>query len=368
MKRHLWLGMASLFLAACIGCATPAAPEAALPTDALPAESEPTPMEICISVAVDSPTEVPTPSPTPEPQGEPGVVMADGVGIIYALLSRGATVAVSGEQDEYYTATADGINVLVEKRLIRLESAAEYETWTGYAKSRAPVYASYQLTGEAIASLKSNTKVTVLEDLGDCYLIEWEGTLGYASVDRINKKKATGGGGGGDGGGSDGGDIHLSQRRQGGRFTRLGIRSEAAAAPQNGTVLADQTEAYIGCVGREDTVLVVDRDETYYHVLFDGKTGLIPKYLVRLESDEPYVSWQGYAESKAPFYGDYRMKGEAEQLKRNTVVTVLADLESCYQVEVDGKLGYIPKEEVSEEKVKKSTGGGSGGEWTEPVL
>lgn len=371
MKRMVWLMTAILLLAACIGCGeTSAAPEAA-PT----AEPDATPMQVSVSVGVttptDEPTEEPTPSPTPEPQGEPGVPYADGVGIVYTYLARGAAVEVTGEQDAYYILTIDGVRVLVEKRLIRLESAAEYEAWEGYAKSGTPVYASYHLAGEEIASLKGNARVTVREDLGGCYLIEWEETLGYASADRISKKKHGGGGGGG-GSGADGGDIQLSWKRQGSGIVRLGVRleSETAFAPQKGIVLADQTEAYLGFVNRDGEVLVIDEDETHYHVSVDGVTGLVPKPLIRLASDEPYAPWDGYAENKAPFYDNYRMGGEAEALKRNTEVRVLADLGSCYLVEVDGKLGYMPQDQVSLEKVKAPAGGGGGGgdEWTAPVL
>lgn len=79
-----------------------------------------------------------------------------------------------------------------------------------------------------------------------------------------------------------------------------------------------------------------------------------------------YEPWTGYAVSKARLFDDWRLCGPATTLDKNTEVRVLDDLGGCYLAEAGGTTGYLASDEVQTERIRSS--GGSGGEWTEPVL
>ena len=329
-----------------------------------------------------TPTPVPTPTATPEPKGEPGYARSDGVGLIYAFLNRGDVVEVVAEDGDYYVVSLDGLEVLVEKRLVAMLIAGEYETWTGYARNKAPVYADFHMIGEIVQELKTNATVIVLADLGNCYLVILENeSVGYIPSNSVSKSKISGDGGdggGGGGGGSDGGDIVLGAF--GGRFSavRLGTSTDSSEEfiPGQATVLMDQTEAYIRFLSKDEAVKVIDANESYYVVLESGTVLSVVKFLLRLESEHKYEPWNGYARSQAPLYTTFWLEGDAIKLKKNKELVVLEDLGYCYLVEVDGSFGFVPIDQVSVDK-QKSEGenggndggnGGGGGEWTEPVL
>lgn len=350
----------SLVLVGCSGAALPAGTPEPTPTPVLTPEPTPTPV----------PTPAPTPSPTPEPAGEMGMVRANGVGIILTLLPRGHSLPITGERDDFYIVSIDGTDALVEKRFVRLESAAAYEAWDGYAKDKTELFATAYLEGEPVAALKLNAKVCVVEDLAGALLIEWEDVQGYVDPAQISKTKISGGGGGG-GGGADGGDIQLA-RRPGRRphIVRLHMGEEQAAPifPCTGTVLADQTEACLLLCNRGDNIRIIDQDANVYYTLIDGRLGTVYKRFIRLESEEAYAEWDGYSDNDVPFYAEWRMRTTIKKLPRNTELHVLDDLGACYLVETGGMQGYLAKEKVSIDKYAAPSGGGGGGEWTEPVL
>ena len=361
MKRILVIAMI-LTLLVCIGCGQ--APVVGEVSTAVPVTPAPT--------ATSAPTTVPTPSPTPEPSSEPGIVLVDGAGILYTYFERGVSVSITGEDEGYYTTSLDGVDVRVEKWLVRMNMETEPEEWTGYAKRGTEVYESAYLEGEALASLNLNTAVTVIDEVGDRLYIEWDGQRGYVLAEQISKKKISTGGGGV--GGADGGDIVLGFRYGGELPVSLSavyseLEEPMPFAPGMGTILSDKTEAYLLLMKRGDTVKVTGVDGDVYSILTNGQIGTIPKRLVQLASEDAFEPWDGYTRLKAPLYGHYRLIGQAEELKVNTVVSVVADLEDCYMVELDGAVGFIPVTEVSAEKIKTGGGGGGGGgEWTDPVL
>ena len=68
------------------------------------------------------------------------------------------------------------------------------------------------------------------------------------------------------------------------------------------------------------------------------------------------------------YSGDlYLLDTDPDALNTNAQLTVLQELEACYLVEFDGKLGYVRKDMVS---TTRSSGGSgnTGGEWSPPVL
>lgn len=212
----------------------------------------------------------------------------------------------------------------------------------------------------------------VLEDLGGCYLIEFDGQQGYVRSEQISDTRLKSGGGGGSGG-ADGGDIVLGASGSGLEIVRLGIlhseqETSMAFSACSGTVLADVVEAYRLLMNRGDAVKVISEEEgDLSRVLVDGQIGLVDPRFLRLDTEGAYVKWDGYARNRARFYHNYRMIGEPESLRQNTSLQILEELGDCYLVEMDGMTGYIPLDEVSKTKIQ-SSGGGGGGEWTDPVL
>lgn len=368
MKKTICL-LTAMLLVLCVGCGVTgpkqaeAEPAAAAETPAPAATPEPT--------AEPTPTPTPEPSPTPEPDGEIAAAKADAVGIIGAWLSRGETVTVTGTEGAYYTIDYNGETLLVEQRFLRAAGAEAPEARSGYAEQNALVLGSPYLTGEVQLTLKRNAVVTVLEELGGVFLIDADGTLGYARAGQISSKKLSSGGGGGNSG-QDGGDIVLGARPAPMTAVRLGIYRENAAPSEpftgEGTVLADGVEAYRMLLSRGDTVKIVAEGENGMATVYTGGVlGEAELRLLRRESDGAAEEWDGFAKRRAKLYADHRTMEEKAELKLNTQIHVLDFTDFCYVVEVDGALGYMLPDEVSEKKLS-SGGGGGGGDWTAPVL
>ena len=362
-NRFLLAALAILAACACIGCGEPAAagqqPVVETPAALLEIARTPTPEPI------KAPTAEPTEAPTPEPAGAYGTVKADGAGVLCTMLGRGETLRLTGERGEYYIALLDGQTVWVEKRLVRADGEEPFAAWDGYARKNAAVYAAPYPEGEPAAVLQQNTRVRVVDALGDLLLIEWDdGRQGCVREAQISKKRISGGGSGG----ADGGDIVLGWRAPAPRgAARLDAKKmDAAFAPCGGTVRCSGTEAYRLLFGRGDRVVVTGGEGTLCIVLADGAEGSLPARLVRMDDAPAYEPWTGYAVSKARLFGDWRLCGPATTLDKNTEVRVLDDLGGCYLAEAGGTTGYLASDEVQTERIRSS--GGSGGEWTEPVL
>ena len=50
--------------------------------------------------------------------------------------------------------------------------------------------------------LSTNKQVTVLDEVNGCYVVEYEGQIGYMELDKISEKKIVGNSGNGNNGGS----------------------------------------------------------------------------------------------------------------------------------------------------------------------
>lgn len=317
------------------------------------------------------PTEPPVTEP-PVPETVPGTVLADRTMVILETAQRGSTVEVVGEfdADHWVVKTELGYG-LMEKKLVRMDGEAAYAQWEGYARSGAKLYDNYHLLSPEIQSLSMNTKVQVLEDLGGCYLVQVGDALGYMRQDQVSKsyiKPSSGG----SSGGADGGDISLDYS--------WGVSLLSVSAPQSGEVtgsaivLADDAEISLGWFDRGETMQIVtesgfaEEKEGYYTVYLDGLYGYVWQNLAAQEGEAPYAQWQGYARSNAPLYDNYYLTGDAvKKLSANASVQVVCDLGVCYLVQVGEDTGYMAKDQVSETRIKYSSGS-SGGEWSDPVL
>lgn len=128
-----------------------------------------------------------------------GTILAEGTEGYIALFDRGDTVRVLEKG-------ADSCVILLEEgqgtmftSLLRFDGDSEYEAWTGYARSNAPLHRHWRMLDEE-TKLKANTVVRVIGELNDRYIVEVGGELGYIPQDKVSKTKITGGGGGGGGG------------------------------------------------------------------------------------------------------------------------------------------------------------------------
>ncbi len=170
------------------------------------------------------PSAEPTAAPVKFPCG--GRIKADGTRSYLAFLNRPDPVKVIGQDADNYTLLIGGGTGVVPKKYIQLVSEPSYEEWDGFSDHRAPLYSDPEMKDE-LEALARNTKLHILEDLGDCYLVQTETGMGFMEKDKVGEKefevpkskksdKSSGGesesvssggdaGGGSTGGGSTGG-------------------------------------------------------------------------------------------------------------------------------------------------------------------
>ncbi|MBQ3504498.1 MAG: hypothetical protein IJA75_07325 [Oscillospiraceae bacterium] len=317
------------------------------------------------------PTETePVETEPPVPETTSATVQADKTGLILSIVNRGDTVEVVGEFDEdHYAVKLETGYGLVQKRLVRLEGEEPYVGWEGYARYNAMLYPSYILRTAEGTTLNMNTRVQVLEDLGDVLLVQWEQTLGFMEESMVSTtyiKPATGGGS------ADGGDIVLGYRG--------GVTNLSTFVPQEGEVsgkaevLADGTEILLGWFDRDEEVQIVAEEgfaegwEGYHTIYLKGLYGYIREGFLLEEGAEAYEQWTGYAKYGAKLYAGFTLSGEAVTLGSNEAVTILWDLGDCYLAERGDVTGYVPKDSISETPIVYGGGGGGGGEWTPPAM
>lgn len=331
----------------------------------------------------------PTPSPTPTPipvEWEEGLARASYGEAIYEILDLGTDVTVIGQIDEYYVIKGEEVNLLIDKRFLRLNLEEPFEAKDGYAKSKTAVYANGYMDEESIATLKENTKITVLDGKEEWLRIEWEGGYGYINAAQYSKNRIvhySGSGGGGGGGPQDGSDVSL------GALSAETTEAVVELLPVyfgpvmeelgelKAVTLTHETRAYLYLYDRDEIAKVTKVGEETCEVYMDGWFAEIPRWLVYMEEDTPYESWTGYAKSKAQTYSKYQMRDAyaLEKLKQNTELLVVDELPTCYVVEMNGEYVYMKLDDISKKRIVNYSGGGGGtggggggGEWTPPAM
>lgn len=375
IKKVLALAIAMLTLVLCCACGN----ETARP--------EPTPNP------TPAPTPVPEPTPTPEPESVPGTVRLLKLPVVWTVLNRGDEVDVVGEEDGYYIVELDGRKQYVDSRLVRLDRDAVIDIEAGrtvYAKSKAFIYETALLDGEAVANPALNEEMELLDELKGISYVDYQGIKGYIASELLSETKTSlyqdwggysGGGGGapagGGGGGADGGEIALGYYVHP-RDEHILVKLSGKTDSQRGLVFSDNTEVYVTFLEKDDTVRVVEKKDDYAAILFEDSILVIPGYAVRMKDEDAFRQWTGFAKSGAELFTDYNMKDEQQLLAQNTKLTVIDEFENCFLVETEESTGYIAKDSISETEIAVywgggySDGGGSSGgggaEWTEPVL
>ena len=334
----------------------------------------------------------------PLPRLEAGTIQGDNIPAILCLLKKGDLVEVTGyaEDGSAIVKIGDAVGT-VEKELLRFAGETAYENWTAYARYNTALYGSYKLTGEAAKALKTNTELTILDEMEDCYLVQAGEDTGYiakaqASKWRITSKPKTddggssggsSGGGGGSSGGQDGGDIQMAF------YPQLQLLSEVTKTG-SAEIRADGGAVVLKYFDLGDTVQIVAEKgfapeiPGYTTILEDGVYAYIPTAWVQKPGDEAFESWDGFAGYSCYLYDNYEMRGEAmKQIYANKAITVLWQAGDVSLIRVGDDVGYIstatarttriPTQKKQEDGGGGSSGGSSGGggggnEWTPPAM
>ena len=344
-------------------------------------------------------TTVPETEP-PLPKLEAGTIQGEHIPAILCQLKKGDLVEVTGyaEDGSAIVKVGDATGT-VEKELLRFAGDESYESWTAYARYNTPLYKDYKLTGEAEKKLKTNTELTILDELESCYLVKAGEDTGYiakkqASKWRITSKPKTdeGGSSGGDGGfggggGSsyqDGGDIHMAF------YPQLQLLSDVVKTG-SAEIRADGGVVVLKYFKLGDTVQIVAEEgfapelPGYTTILEDGVYAYVPSDWVSKPGDEAFESWDGFAGYSCYLYDNYEMRGDpVKQIYANKAITVLWQAGDVTLVRVGDDVGYIStatarttriptqkKQEDGGGSSDGSSGGGGGGggsEWTPPAM
>lgn len=134
-------------------------------------------------------------------------VLADDVLMAQGYLKRGDEVQIVTESgfapawDGFYTIYFEELYVYVPMNAVRTEDTEEFKQWDAFAKANTSFYDNYLLLGKPVKTLKSNTKMQVLDEVGDCYLVKVNDTIGYIAKTQASKTKVSTSSGGSSGGG-----------------------------------------------------------------------------------------------------------------------------------------------------------------------
>lgn len=329
----------------------------------------------------------PTETTAPAPRTVEGTVQGIHIPAILSFPQRGDIVQVTGYPDETTaTVTVGDAQGSLAKVLLRFDSEESYEAWQAYAKYNTQVFDGYTLVGEPLATLKTNTQMTVLDDLGECYLVQTEDLTGYIAKTQASKwrikgsSSSSGSGSGGSGTGKDGGDISLTGFAGDIRPVLLADTVKTGAAQ----VRADGGRVVLKYFDRGDKVqLVLDAEVApeipgYALILEDGVLAYIPVDWVEKPGDEVFQPWEGYAGYQCKRYDNFELAGKSlGQLSGNKKITVLWKSGDVLLVESESGVSYIAESTARTTPIPRSSGGssgsggsggGGGGDWTPPKL
>ena len=330
----------------------------------------------------------PTETTAPAPRTVEGTIQGIHIPAILSFPQRGDIVQVTGYPDEATaTVTVGNAQGSLAKVLLRFDSEESYEAWQAYAKYNTQVFEGYTLVGEPLATLKTNTQMTVLDDLGECYLVQTEDLTGYIAKTQASKwrikgsSSSSGSGSGGSGTGKDGGDISLTGFEGDIRPVLLADTVKTGAAQ----VRADGGRVVLKYFDRGDKVqLVLDAEVApeipgYALILEDGVLAYIPVDWVEKPGDEVFQPWEGYAGYQCKRYDNFELAGKSlGQLSGNKKITVLWKSGDVLLVQSGDSVSYIAESTARTTPIPRSSGGSSGsggsgggsggGDWTPPKL
>ena len=368
-------------------------------------EEQPAPTVTEATAAPETTVPETTPPETepPKPKLEPGTVQGSNVPGVLALLRRGDQVEVTGYTDETHATVKTDLGTgTLETWLLRFAGEAQPESWTGYARWNTGFYSDYDLAGTAPATLKTNTKVEVLEDLQDCYLVSVNEETGYVAKKQISKwpigsgavssdSGSSGSGSGGSSGGSssggsatgqDGGDIQMAV------FGRLHLLADEVKTG-SAQVLADNARLVYRYYQPGETVLLVAEEgfapelPGYVTILEEDTYVYLPEAWVHRDADPAFESWDGFAGINCYLYDNIQLKGQpVKHVYGNTAIRVLWTAGEVSLIQAGELTGYASTETLRTTRLpvqqpQEGGGGGGGGssgggssapEWTPAAL
>lgn len=119
-----------------------------------------------------------------------GTILAEATEGYVAVLSRGDTVQVTEQGEEVCTVLANEGTGIMQTRLLAFGDEAEYAAWDGYAQGSAPLYRHWRMLDEE-TKLNLNTKLHVIGEVGNIYIVELEDGLGFVPMDKISRNQIT---------------------------------------------------------------------------------------------------------------------------------------------------------------------------------
>ena len=109
-------------------------------------------------------------------------------------------------------------------------------------------------------------------------------------------------------------------------------------------VSAARAEIFAEMLKQGDTVEVIERGDEFTKVKANDVEGKIETRFLRFADEEEYQSKTVYTAPDTKLYDNPYLRGSATWLKKNTELTVLADLGDVYYVKGDSVEGYISKD------------------------
>ena len=109
-------------------------------------------------------------------------------------------------------------------------------------------------------------------------------------------------------------------------------------------VSAERAEIFAEILKQGDTVEIIERGDDVTKVKANDTEGEIETRFLRFDDEEEYQSKTVYTAPDTKLYDNPYLRGSATWLKKNTELTVLADLGDVYYVKGDSVEGYISKD------------------------
>ncbi|MBQ3193149.1 MAG: serine/threonine protein kinase [Oscillospiraceae bacterium] len=118
-----------------------------------------------------------------------GTILADGTEAYITLLMYGDEVKVTEYTKTKATIWLEGdLYAQVSRKMLRLDEDKAYNTWDGNTAWDAVIYSEAQLRNVS-QELSLNKVVTVVDELPGCYVVEFEGKIGYMPKDKVSRMK-----------------------------------------------------------------------------------------------------------------------------------------------------------------------------------
>lgn len=361
-----------------------------------PAE-QPTVPEITEIPETTVPETVPPETAPRLPKLVAGTIQGNNIPGILCLVKKGDYVEVTGYPDQPHATvkTENGIGT-VDRELLRFVGDEAYESWTAYARYNTALFRDYRLVGEPSETLKTNTELTVLDELESCYVVQAGNNTGCVAKSQVNKwritsKPKTDDGGGSSSGGSpgrqDGDNISLTSAEEAmGQIVLLSNVTKTGSAE----IRADGGAVVLKHFNRGDTVQIVAEEgfapelPGYTTILEDDIYAYIPTAWISREGEEEFSSWDGFAGYNCYLYDNYELCGKpVRQVYANKNITVLWNAGEVLLIRVGEELGYIHTNTARTTRIPKnnsgdgsgggsfgggSSSGGGGAQWTPPAM